>query len=376
MSLTLMHLGDLHLGAQMRWLGERAAERRNDLSKAFSRAVDYALEHVDLVLLAGDIFDHHRPREEAISFFRSQVLRLEQSGIPAVAVPGNHDGYFYPESVWRTREFPGLTLITSPEIKAPVTLDIRGIAVHIYGLAYQPMAGGGSIEALKRTDNRGVHLALIHGSLMHSPEWNVRRQDIPLDPKRLANSGMDYIALGHYHRFTRTDIQGIPVVYCGTLEGYDLQEAGAKFLVTVTFDQGKVELQTQEFQSRVIHDLRVDVTGWEESGAEEVTKHVIGLLEKTDDIYQITLEGTAAEVIDLERVRAQVAERCFFVQLNDHTTLLAAAAIDRIGREPTVRGGFVRAVRKRIQEDSSVEAEVAELALRIGLRQFMEGEKR
>jgi len=370
-----MHLADLHLGAPMKWLGEKAFEGGNDLAKAFSRAVDYALEHVDLVLLAGDIFDHHRPPEETISFFRSQVQRLSRSGIPVVAVPGNHDGYFYPDSIWRTREIPGLRLITSPRIGTPVTLEIKGIPVHIYGMAYQTTHSGGSFDTFKKTDDPGIHIALIHGSLMHSPEWKIRRQDIPLDPQHLANSGMDYVALGHYHRFTRTDAQRVPLVYCGTLQAYDLQEPGERFLVTVTFDQGKVEVRTQEFQSRIVHDLQIDVTGWDECNTEQVTKHVMGLLEKPDDIYKITLDGTATDVIDVELIQVEVAGHCFFVRIDDQTTLLGAGTIERIEHEPTVRGGFVRAVRKRLQEDSSLEADVAELALRIGLRQFMEGEK-
>ncbi len=372
MSIKVLHLADLHLGAPLRWLGDRAHDRREDLKADLVRAIDTAIERVDLVMFAGDTFDSHRPADELVEFFRKQIARLDEAGIPAVLVPGNHDAYYYPDSVWRVHKFPGVSLITPPNISEPMTLDIKGTQVHLYGMTYQPTLSNGPFDNFKRTDDPGVHIAVIHGSLMHSKQWGVHSRDCPLDPQKLGSTGMDYIALGHFHRFSETNAQGISVVYPGTLEGVTMQETGDRYLVMVTFDDGGVQVEKEIFQSRTIYDLELDVTGWEESNTEQVTSQMLKMITSPDDIYQITIRGSAGGTIDFATVQAGALEKCFFLRLIDDTVLLEGETIDRIAQEPTVRGGFVRAVRERKQKDWELDDRVAEMALRYGLELFIQ----
>jgi exonuclease SbcD len=372
MSITLLHLADVHLAAPLAWMGPAAADRRQDLNHTFARAIDHAVEQVDLVVLAGDIMDTHRPTDELVSFFRNQIHRLQTAGIPAVLVPGNHDAYYYPDSVWRAQDFPGLTTITFPSIEEPVTLDIKGTPVHIYGMAYQPTLSKGPFDTFKKTDQPGIHIALIHGSLMHSPEWGVRSKDIPLDPKKLANSGMDYIALGHYHQFTHINTGGTHLVYPGSLEGLNLQDLGDRYLVTVTFDEGNVTIDKMAFQTRTIHQVDIDLTGWDESGTEQVLKHLRNKLTIPEDIYSAALKGTASDIIHAECIQEELQAQCFFLTLQDQTYLLEAETIERIAAEPSIRGGFVRAVRQRLEDDPTQDRDIVEMALRFGLEKFID----
>jgi DNA repair exonuclease SbcCD nuclease subunit len=377
-----MHLADLHLGAPFKWMGAQASERSRDVHRAFAKAIDYALEHADLVLFAGDIFDHHHPPEEIVALFRSQIQRLSTAGIPAIAVPGNHDGYYYSDSVWRTHEFPGLTLITAPKIETPLSLEIKGIPVHIHGMAYQPTLSKPPFDTFTKSPAPGIHIAVIHGSLMNSPEWGIHARDIPLDPKNLANSGMNYVALGHYHRFARMDVAGIPIVYPGTIEGLDWQEDGDRFFAMVTFEDGTCRgvqlnaptIQPHPSQIRTLHHVTIDITAWEESSTELLLKHILAILTAPQDLYRITITGTAQELIDLKAVEEEAKSHCFFAQFNDFTNLLEAKTIEGIAAEPTIRGSFVRAVRKRL-DDPACDRDIVEMALRFGLEQFAQGEK-
>ncbi len=364
MSIKVLHLADLHLGAPLRWLGDRAHDRRDDLKAALVRAIDTAIDRVDLVVFAGDTFDSHRPEDDLVKFFRQQMDRLDQAGIPAVLVPGNHDAYYYPDSVWRVHQFPGVSLITSPNISEPMTLEINGTPVHIYGMTYQPTLSKSPFDNFKQTDDPGVHIAVIHGSLMHAPQWGVHSSHCPLDPEKLGSTGMDYIALGHYHQFSETNVEDIPVVYPGTFEGVTMQETGDRYLVMVTFDNGSVKIEKEKFQSRTIQDLELDVTSCEESGTEQVISQLLKMISSPDDIYQIAIRGSAEGAIDNATIQTKVQEKCFFLRLLDDTVLLEGETIDRIAQEPTVRGGFVRAVRDRKQD---VDDRVVEMALRYGL---------
>ena len=66
MSVRILHLADLHLGASFPSLGDRGEERTRDLLGAFQRAVDFAVspeKPVDIVAIAGDLFDTHDPAD-------------------------------------------------------------------------------------------------------------------------------------------------------------------------------------------------------------------------------------------------------------------------------------------------------------------------
>src|ERR1700683_4926885 len=75
--LTVLHPADLHVD-------------EGQTSIAATRAViDIALaERVDLVLIAGDTFDHERVSDLAARSVIAELVRLIQ---PVVIIPGNHD---------------------------------------------------------------------------------------------------------------------------------------------------------------------------------------------------------------------------------------------------------------------------------------------
>ena len=62
--LRIIHTADVHLGARHDDLGEQAAAQRERQFAAFAATVDLAIaEQVDLVLIAGDLFDSNvQPR--------------------------------------------------------------------------------------------------------------------------------------------------------------------------------------------------------------------------------------------------------------------------------------------------------------------------
>ncbi|PSQ65192.1 MAG: hypothetical protein BRD25_02780, partial [Bacteroidetes bacterium QH_1_61_8] len=91
--VRFLHLADVHLDTAFE--GRSAALRghlRNALRTAFEQAVDCAIdEDVHAVLLAGDLFDDDRLSVATEAFLVDQVQRLDDAGIDAVYVTGNHD---------------------------------------------------------------------------------------------------------------------------------------------------------------------------------------------------------------------------------------------------------------------------------------------
>ena len=87
--LRVLHTADVHLDSDGGGNpGQRAAHHERD-RRVFRRIVDRALtDTVDLLLIAGDLFDHNRVPDETVEFARTELDRLRQ---PVIILPGNHD---------------------------------------------------------------------------------------------------------------------------------------------------------------------------------------------------------------------------------------------------------------------------------------------
>jgi len=224
--VRVLHIADVHLGASLSFLGDKARERQKDLEDAFVRAIEFALtpEHrIDLVIIAGDLFESQNPSHHLLQLVKSKFSLLHETGIPVALVPGTHDSYAYATSVYHNEEnFPGVILLHSPNIGEPVEINIRGVSVYLYGMVWDRYESTPPFDIFKRQDKQGIHIAIIHGSIIEKIPQHAETpppEYLPLSYHRLLESGMHYIALGHYHNFD--SFGNNRIVYPGTLEGLD-----------------------------------------------------------------------------------------------------------------------------------------------------------
>src|SRR4051794_41933111 len=92
--LRLLHTADVHLGARHTDLGDQAAAQRERQFAAFVAAVDLALdEKVDIVLIAGDLFDSNTQPRRSVERVAAELTRLAAARIRTVIIPGTHDVY-------------------------------------------------------------------------------------------------------------------------------------------------------------------------------------------------------------------------------------------------------------------------------------------
>src|SRR5438874_3925903 len=142
MSVRILHLADLHLGAAFPAYGEHGQERTRDFLSAYLRAVDFAAgepKPVDLVVIAGDLFDTHDPDEGLLFQVETSLEKLAKAKVPVVLVPGTHDAYSYRRSVYRRIRLPeGVHLLTHPRLSPGPRLTIQDETVQLYGIAYDP----------------------------------------------------------------------------------------------------------------------------------------------------------------------------------------------------------------------------------------------
>jgi DNA repair exonuclease SbcCD nuclease subunit len=218
-----MHIADIHLGYQQYGLKERF----NDFSRTFLGLMDQAIEqHVDFVLLAGDLFEKRTVDPLAMRVAVGGLERLRDHGIPVLAVEGNHERPYYREQYsWvdfldalgylrlLTPQFEEGHAILEPhgdEGGAYVDLPAPGSQggnIRVYGLKYYGASTGKVLnlftEALTADD--GTHdrsdvqytILMMHAGLEDQIPHMGRLTYNDLAPLR---DYVDYVALGHIHK--------------------------------------------------------------------------------------------------------------------------------------------------------------------------------
>ena len=195
-ALKIIHTADVHLDCDSYGDPEQRQAQRSLFFQAFQNIVDRALdEQVDLMLIAGDLFDHNRVRDETLMFVQEQLQRLQQ---PVVIMPGNHD-CLYPGSIFDRYDFTAagdhvhvITQLNGQVIELP-ELDavVWGRAMEEHEPGFHPL---GHIPS--RLDQRW-HIAMAHG-FFYGETQDADRSS-PIFAEEIRDTGWDYVALGHIH---------------------------------------------------------------------------------------------------------------------------------------------------------------------------------
>lgn len=374
MSVRLLHLADLHLGASFPSLGDRSEERARDLLSAFLRAVEYAAgdaRPVDVVAIAGDLFDTHDPEEGLVAQVEAAFDRLEAAKVPVLISPGTHDAPSYRRSVYRRLRLPrNVHLFLSPTLEAGPRITVGGLAVQTYGITYDAAVCERPLGEFRPIGLADLHVGVMHAALEDNPAWKRRANDLPINRTEIAASGLHYLALGHYHNFSEVREGGSVAVYPGTLEGKKFGEDGPRYLVTATLGREAISLERTPWNQRTLTQALVDfqVADFEdEAGLAQRLVSFAG----DRELVRVRFEGPSRFVFDAERLLERLAPRFFHLEIDDRTYVVNEQLLERYREEATVRGVFVRNMLERIDrapDDAS--RETATLALRIGLAEF------
>lgn len=237
--MKLLHVSDTHVGfaAYARVTPEGLNQREADFFGGFSRAVDVALrERADVVLHAGDLFDSVRPTNRAISHVLAEVRRLHASGIPFVAIAGNHEAPRLRETgaVMRLLDFvPGARAVYKgalETVRVGVGAQRDGspdpsdyLAIHAAPHAPTQEALVAELRRAKPDPDARWNVAALHAGVVGVGDFRTGEFHEQVVPQNELPQGMDYVALGHHHRCTEVAER---VWYAGSTERCSFREAG------------------------------------------------------------------------------------------------------------------------------------------------------
>lgn len=197
--LTIVHTSDLHIDG-------RFMDEFHPLCRVLNTASSL---DADLLILAGDIFDHNRvPLEKLDTVSRL----LNDTGVPVVILPGNHDP-ITADSVYRRG---GLADVPNVHVLGVSSEDRFVWAEHdieVWGRAHYDYKNMSPLRDAPPPE-AGRRIAVAHGHWMQTEAdahrgWLITDDDI-------ANASAAYVALGHWPQAQPAGDGRVPAYYCGS----------------------------------------------------------------------------------------------------------------------------------------------------------------
>jgi len=256
--MRILHTSDWHLGRTF-----HGASLLDEQAQALDRIVELTSEaDIELVVIAGDLYDRAFPPAEAVTLFGEAIVRLRSTGATVVAISGNHD------SSIRVGVYDGLMTAAGVTIRGdvrraaePVMVESAdgGPPVAVYPVPYLDPTLAGPVLApspepetepdaasrrrlrhdevtrlatdriradlAPRRDARSIVVAhtFVEGGVTCESERELtvgNIESVGVD----AFSGFGYVALGHLHGAQERD--GARVAYSGTPLPYSFSEEG------------------------------------------------------------------------------------------------------------------------------------------------------
>lgn len=245
--MRILHTSDWHIGRT--FFGEQVSDH---LRVVFDALIEMVHTHrVDVVVVAGDIFDTTVPAASAYDMLTEALIGLHEAGATVILTSGNHDSAARLRFQSRWARESGIHVIATPEVafESVVLTDNHG-PVTFFGVPYLEPALVRHIEGAPQsrsqaavmrwaTDLARVYLAehptrsvLVGHCFAAGVPVEANAEDIERD---ITAGGLDvvpletfaefdYVALGHIHG--RAELKP-HIRYSGAPLHYSFSEAGA-----------------------------------------------------------------------------------------------------------------------------------------------------
>jgi DNA repair exonuclease SbcCD nuclease subunit len=362
--MKFIHTADWQIGARFRQFGPKAASLRAARLRTLGRALEHADNaRADGFLIAGDLFEDNQVEHAVVTDVFERLAAFPQ--LPIFILPGNHDPFTGPRCIWSRRPFSAppahVTIFTAP----------AAVPIGDGWLLANPLTQKRSlvdpslrlVELTTKAPTDVIRIGITHGS----PAIGAKHQsdDFPIDLTAASRAGLDYLAIGHWHRPQSFD--GGRLVMPGTPEPTDFSEVGAGQIHEVEIagrgaaprvtPTGVAELTWREWNLPVTADLQA-----------QFAQRLSSLGNPARSVVRLTLAGEAAPEL-VTRTIAWLQEQlasCEVAQIVDDTSpALGESEIAELQREHPLLADVLGELRSL--GDSAATEAVRALAERLGL---------
>ena len=342
--IKILHFADAHIDIAGHGRHDAASGlplRVLDFLKALDTITDTAInEKVDLVIFAGDAYKDRTPSPTYQREWGKRIARLSAAKIPTLLLTGNHDvspasGRAHTMQEFDTLDVPYVRVVDKPAFLTPQDLwdlPLQVIAlpwIFRSGLMASQMDQGLSAEGaneeigkrindiisawIEKLDPQLPAVMTAHATVQGATYGNERSvmlgKDIVLPGGLVKDTRMDYVALGHIHKFQDLN-EGAhpPVIYPGSIERVDFGETDDdKCFVIASVEKGQTTCEKRVLFGRRFFNLSVKV-----SDKDTLMEKVLKVLPEDKKIEEamIRLEVEYPRELEVFLDEAALREKC------------------------------------------------------------------
>ena len=320
--MKLLHSADWQLGKCFKQFGDKASELRQVRLETLRRALQTARDkQVDAFVVAGDLFEDNEVDD---SMVRSAVgIFAAFADVPVFILPGNHDPFIGPGSVWNRASFQ-----SAPK-NVHVFRDAESIELNGGFLLASPLQQKNStidpslklVDLAAKLPAESIQIGITHGALAipskHEPN------DFPIALNAASRAKLDYLAVGHWHNWLLNVVGRLLMTGTPEQDEFDQTDSGYIALVEVS----------QRGSPPRIEKLPIAAFGWHtfdfdfldvEAARQNLQTEIAKLIDRAKtSVARVRVRGTAArEVLTSTRRWLDDLLKPFpFAQLQDGSSL-------------------------------------------------------
>lgn len=373
--LKIIHTGDIHLGAKFNSFGEKAGEQRRALCDVFKKIIDTAiLERAQIVIISGDLFDSNFPAYQTVNLVKSELRKLDEAGICVAILPGTHD-CLSSDSIYKRENFAeGLSRVYVFDDENVIAKKYPELDLAIYAQANtagkskkDPLA---FLNQFETKDDAKYKIAIAHGSIQI--EGKSADDDWPITLRSISESGMQYVALGHWHGAQDFSFGKTKAWYCGSPE-ITYQEGkgglGQGYVLSVSIAED-AKINPVKISEKKIEEVSLDINSFPDVGA--VYKEIEKMADK-NTILILTLMGMANvyDAFDPFAIEKDFSDKFFSIKIKNKIVLKTDDINEKDYPEELMIGQFIRLMRDKISKSGSEEErKILEEALQLGVAEL------
>ncbi|HUK60438.1 MAG TPA: metallophosphoesterase [Stellaceae bacterium] len=200
--VVLVHSSDVHVDTLA-----------DDGTAALAAVVATArAEAADLLLLAGDTFEHNRLPLELLA--RTAAV-IAEAAMPVVILPGNHDPAI-PESAFHRGNLARVANLAILGVTHEESVHFPALDLEVWGRAHRDYGNMAPLES-PRGRSRRWHVVLAHGHYEPKPDpATALRPSWLISDDEIAATRADYVALGHWNRAAKVGRGEVEAYYSGS----------------------------------------------------------------------------------------------------------------------------------------------------------------
>lgn len=367
-SVKIVHSADFHFDTPFKEVLESQSKaRKEELKEVFKNIIDFCnSKNVDILLMAGDIFDNYTVNRETLLFIEQCFKSI--SNVKVFISPGNHDP-FSNNSFYKLVNWPDNVYIFKGALEK---VSIKELGVNIYGAAFNSKYERNSliskVNSINKKDNNEINIMVIHGEISNSKDGNEYN---PITLREIEHSNMDYIALGHRHSFSGIKhIGSTSYAYSGCPQGRGFDETGDKGIIYGDVYSGGTNLTFVKTSKRNYEEKIVNITRC--NTYEEIRKKIIESIDnnlRNINLYKIILKGEINSnfIIDEDILESRLKDDFYFCKVKDKTSY--KYDFKELSKGYSIKSIFIKKMIKKLDNaETDEEKDIILTAIKYGIR--------